>query len=198
MNKKTYESLKQKNYDEVMSYLVNRLRGNLLIGNTISYVVASSTLAFLKKENNDFAVAINCLEESINDEMTIYFLRNVKDKYFNEIEELAEKYDSATLKATALFSEPKKFSEADTSSTPEGITNLALSLLSVNKDDIVLDLGSGVSSFLIQAAYESNSNKIYGVEINSENVIVANIRSFITGLPIKVHQGNIISQEHSH
>lgn len=194
----TYESLKKKNYDEVVYYFANHLRGSLPIGDSISFVVAASTLAFVMKEKQGISGASNYLEESINDETTISFLKNVKQKYYSQIEELSKKYDTDTLKATALFSEPKKFSEADISSTPEGISNLALSLLSIGKDDIFLDLCSGVSSFLIQAAYESDCNKIYGVEIYTDNVIVANIRSFITGLPIKIRQGNIVSQDYSH
>lgn len=53
------------------------------------------------------------------------------------------------------------------------------------------------SSYLIGAAYESQSNNIYGVEIDRHKVIISNLRSYITGLPIKVIQGNIISQDYS-
>lgn len=197
MDKATYKNLKNKNHDDAVYYLMDQLRGNLSIKDYIPYVVAIFTMAFVMKNKQDSSDAISYLEDYIDDKTTISFLKKVEKEYNNQIEDFSKKFDIDTLKAAALFSEPKLFSEADINSTPEGITNLAISLLSFTKEDVILDLGAGVSSFLTRAAQESNSENIYGVEINTNNVIIANLRRFINGLPIKVIQGNIISQDYS-
>lgn len=197
MDKTTYENLKNNNYEDAVYYLMDLLRGNLSIKDYIPYVVAIFTMAFVMKNKQNSSDAISYLEDYINDKTTISFLKKVEKEYNNQVEDFSKKFDVDTLKAAALFSEPKLFSESDINSTPDGITNLAISLLSITKEDVILDLGSGVSSFLIQVAQKSNSENIYGVEINTNNVIVANLRHFITGFPIKVIQGNIISQDYS-
>lgn len=197
MNKLTYEKLKKKNYDEAVNYLMNLLRVRLSIEDSMTYVVGISTLAFLMKERQNSLDTISYLEKHVDDETTLSFLKKVEKDYYNIVEDLSKKFDTDTLKAAALFSEPKRFSKADISSTPEGISNLAISLLSLTQDDVILDLGSGVTSFLTQAGHESKSGNLYGVEISTDNVIIANLRRFITGLPIKVIQGNIVSQDYS-
>lgn len=192
----TYEQLKSKDYNEAIKYFTNLLRNELLINDSLATVVSAFTLAAIKKDIPDSSNIINYLEEKIADETTISFLKKTDKELYSQIDDLSNKYDLDTLKAAVLFSESKRFSQVECS-TPEGIVNLAILLLSITKNDVVLDLGSGVSSFLIQAAQESQEIDLYGVEINTSNVVIANLRRYISGLPIKVIQGNIISQDHS-
>lgn len=196
MDKLTYESLNERAFAEVGYHLMNSLGSILNKEDSIIYEVAFSTMAIVLKETQDREGMINYLEKHIDDETTLTFLKKIEKENYNHIEELSKKFDVNTLQAAVLFAEPRRFIETDMSSTPEGISKLAISLLDLGKDDTILDLGSGVSSFLIQAAYVSESNNLYGVEINTNNVIVANLRRFVTGLPIKVIQGNIVSQEY--
>lgn len=195
MNRSTYESLKDKDYNEAVYYFMNMIRGDLPSEDFLPNIVAAATIAFLMKDGKDSSEAVNYLKDRIDNETTVSFLKKVRTVYSTQIEDFSKKFDSDTLKATALFSEPKLFSAADINSTPEGIANLAISLLHLTVEDIVLDLGSGVSSFLIQASQKSSSEKGYGVEINTNNVIVSNLRLFIMDLPYKIIQGNMISQE---
>ncbi|QNO15915.1 N-6 DNA methylase [Alkalicella caledoniensis] len=197
MDKKMYENLKHKNYNEAVNDFTTILREKLSTEDSMPIVVAASTLALVMKERETESETISYVEKFIDDETTLSFLRKVQKDYGNRIKDYSKKYDSDTLRAAALFSETKRFSEGDISSTPEGISNLAISLLSLTKDDVMLDLGSGVASFSIQAAVKSNCDMLYGVEINTNNVIIANLRRFITGLPIKIIQGNIVSQDYS-
>jgi len=192
------KNLKNKNYKEVESYLLDLLKNNLDVEYSVFYEVAISTLALILKQTHRRSSLISYLEDNFDDETTSTFLKKVEKEYFKQIEEISKKFDTETLKAAALHADPKRFTETDVYSTPDGISNLAISLLSLKQDDIILDLGSGVGSFLIQAAQKSKSENLYGVEINTNNVIITNLRRFITGLPIKVIQGNIISQDYSH
>lgn len=195
MKTATYESLKKKNYDEVAYHFHDLVRDRLFVEAPVPLVVAASILASVMKDELDSSDAVRYLQERIDDETTISFLQKVEKEYKHQIADLSRKFDVDTLKAAALFSEPKRFSEAGMFATPEGISDLAISLLSLTANDVILDLGSGVSSFLIQAALKSGSEKIYGVEINTDAVIVANLRCFIMDLPIKTIQGNMISQD---
>lgn len=195
LDKRTYEILSEKDYEHAWFNLMDSLRNNLKDEDPITYGVAISTLAMVLKEVQDRTSMIDYLENHINDETTLTFLKKVEKENWDQVEEISNNFDIKTLKAAALFAEPKRFTESGESSTPEGISNLAISLLDLNENDTILDLGSGVSSFLIQAAQVSESEDLYGVEINTNNVIIANLRRFITGLPIKVIQGNIVSQE---
>jgi type I restriction enzyme M protein len=173
------------------------LRNDLGKDNYLSYIIAISALAILHKEANDKSSIMNSDEALLDDETTATFLKKVAKDYSKQIEELSNKYDYDTLKATVLLAEPALFTGSGEFSTPEGISRLAIALLDLKPDDCILDLGSGVNSFLIQSALTSKSQNLFGVEINTNTLIVANIRRFILGLPIKVIQGNILSQDFS-
>ena len=195
MNKQTYNVLKTKDFRDFESQVLDFLRSDWEKEGNSSYVAAIAALAIAKKKANNKESMLNYLEVGIKDETTLIFLKKVEKEFNKIIEEHSKKYDIDTLKAAALFYESKRSYASDLSSTPEGISELAIALLDVNNNDIVLDLGSGANSFLIQAAFQSGSQNLYGVEVNTNNVITANIRRFLTGLPIKTIQGNVISQE---
>lgn len=196
MDQITYEHLKKANYNEVVYYIMDRVRGKNFNEDNMSLVVAVSTLAYITKVHD--TDAISYLKDKIEDETTVKYLGRINKENNNLIYDISNKFDGNSLKAAALFSEPKRFTEADISATPDGIIELVISLLSLNNNDIILDLGSGVSSYLIQAAYKSGSNNVYGVEINTNNVIISNLRRFLVNLPINIIQGNIISQDYSY
>lgn len=195
MDRLAYENLKKSNYDEVVSYITDLFKIKGFSEDYMTLIVAVSTLAYTIKANG--SDAIWNLKDEINDETTVNYLVRIEKEYRDLIDDVTKRFNDDELKAAALFSEPKRFSESDISSTPNGITELAINLLELNNNDVILDLGSGVSSYLIQATYKSGSKNVYGVEINTSNVIISNLRRFLVNLPIKVIQGNIISQDYS-
>lgn len=197
MDRKEYENLYKKNHEFVIDFIKTYIYKEGKEG-SFANEVAIFTLAVILKEIKDYSLMIHYLENHIDDEATSSFLKKVNKNYQSLIEEISKKFDLDTLKGAALFSESTRFTERDLYSTPKGVSNLALSLLSLTKDDVLLDLGSGVNSFLIQAAITTDSNTIYGVEINTESLIIANMRSLIAKLPIKVFQGNMVSQGFTH
>jgi type I restriction enzyme M protein len=164
------------------------------IEESLVYEVCIAVLALIFNDTKGKKPMMDFIENEIGDETTCTFLKKVEKKYFKLIEDLSEKTDSDTLKATVLFSDPTRFTEVDMYSTPKGISNLAIAILDLVKGDSVLDMGSGVNSFLIQAALEADNQKFYGVEINTSAVVIANIRGFVAERVIEITQGNIISQ----
>ncbi len=197
MEKLKYKNLMNTNYEEAKYQIFDTLRGDLRLEDSVVYVVALSTMAFVLKEMKNRNDMMNYLEKNIDNETTLNFLKKIEKEKYKVIKEISNRFDVETLQAIALFTEPKRFTEAGLSSTPKGISDLAIRLMDLKESDTILDLGSGVGSFLLQAAYDSGSRNLYGVEINTNNVIVANLRKLITKLPIKIIQGNIVSQEYS-
>ncbi len=199
MNKEKYESLKKVDFHESENYILDAIRDiNLQNDELLSYEVGISALARILKETKNQKTLVDFLDNHIIDETTRIFLKKMAKKFFKLIELISEKFCKDELEALVLFSEPRLFSVISENSTPTGISRLAINLLELQENDVVLDLGSGVSSFLMEAALDSESKNFYGVEINTSNVITANIRRFVSDLPIKVIQGNIISQDFTH
>ena len=58
-------------------------------------------------------------------------------------------------------------------STPKGIIDLSLSILSVKNDDVLLDIGSGYGTTLLSGSQYTNN--LVGVEINRDNVLVSKL-----------------------
>ena len=58
-------------------------------------------------------------------------------------------------------------------STPKGIIDLSLSILSVKGDDVLLDIGSGYGTTLLSGSQYTNN--LVGVEINRDNVLVSKL-----------------------
>lgn len=183
------------NYREVENYISTFLRNYLVKDNYLPYIVSISALAIIHKKAVDKHSKNNYIETYFDDETTTTFLKKVEKDFSKEIEEISNKYDYDTLKATVLFSGTVLFTGTGEFSTPEGISKLAIALLDLKNDDCILDLGSGVNSFLTQVAHSTRSKNLYGVEINTDIVIIANIRRCILELPIKVIQGNVLSQD---
>lgn len=173
------------------------LRGIMDLKESIVYQIGLSTLAFMLKNTSDAKITSLQLERDIHDETTLRFLQKLIKNHFEQVEVLANKFESGELAASVLYAEPRLFRQGDQFSTPDGVSRLALSLLRITEGDVVLDLGSGVGSFLIEAYHQSDNIELHGVEINTDSVIIANLRSFISGIPLEIVQGNMLSQDYS-
>lgn len=194
MDESKFKYLQTLDYENIKFHVYDLLRSNSQTKNDLARVVGISALAAMMKEQGDIELAMGHIEENVDDETTVGFLRKIKEQFHEQITEIENIFDYKHLLAAALFIEDR-FTDV---STPEGIARLAISLLELNERDVVLDLGSGHGSFLTQAAYTSGTQKLYGVEINTESVIITNIRRLLCGLPITVIQGNILSQDFTH
>ena len=195
MNKSEFCNLKDINNQEAITDILSNLR-NKGQGNELVQIVSYAYLALILKNINNEEFLTLYLDENIKDQTTnVYLKKCIFNESFDYIEEISNKYEEDILKAVVLFSEPTRFSESGINSTLEGISNLALSLLNITEEDKIIDMGSGVNSFLIQTGLTTASKSLKGIEINTQCVIIANIRSAVVGLPIEIIQGNILSQD---
>lgn len=197
LDNQAYEALKSKDISQLECYILDILRDKCKTEEIQIYRVSIAFLAIYLSEMKSRNFVMKHIGKNLEDETTLIFLQKVLREFENEIKNVSKKFDTDCLKAAILFSDPLRLRDSEHHSTPEGISQLAISLLNLNNNDTILDLGSGVLSFLTEAAYQSASQKLYGVEINTSSVIVANMRRSLLQLPIQLTQGNMISQSFS-
>lgn len=198
MDTKKVNKFSQRDLREVESYVweaMDRQRGRIQFEAPTSYFVSICALALMTQEVSGKQALLNYGEGKFVDEITLSFLQRVHGEFGQEIDDLSNRFSAEILRAAALLSRPSRLAEVNESSTPEGVSKLAASLLELNNNDTILDLGSGVGSFLLQAAQSSGSAKLYGVEINNTSVLIANIRSLILNYPLTIVRGNALSQD---
>lgn len=197
MEKTQFEVLKNTKHQEASLYFLDLIRGKTNLEDSFEQLVAASVLALKLKDSSNEKL-LEDIKKDLYDETVLRTLRLIWNEFYKEIKTYSENFTADDLKGVILFSEPYRFSDVNVSQTPNGINKLAISLLDLKKGDRVLDLGSGVSSFLIEAAMTIQTEYNYGVEINSSSVVISKLRQYITDLPIEIIQGNIVSKDYSH
>jgi type I restriction enzyme M protein len=199
LEKQEIEMLKQLNLDSFSSNILNKLRAKAPAEEYFRFLIFLAASAYWYKKSGTTEGLLAAMADTITDEVTLKFLSNFVQRYRTETKEIAETLDVNILKAIVLFSNPVDVFRANGEfSTPMGICQLAIKLLDIKAIDVVLNLGSGINTFLIEAAINSSAKQFLGVDINTNMIILANIRSAIADMPIINIQGNILSQDFSH
>lgn len=78
------------------------------------------------------------------------------------------------------------------SSTPQSVAELAIEILNIEDDDAVLDTCSGTLSFISQAHKVNKNANYFGIEINTYNQAVADIKAEVLKGNINLAQGNVL------
>ena len=196
MNCTTYKELKNVSYEKEAFDILNRIRGNIQEETSIFLLIQLSYLALNYKPLSSKEELIESVASDFNDEYTLNQLKRVIQKIpFEIIEQVSDNYDENTLKAIILFSEDNDI-RSNLSGTPLGVTKLVNELLEVQSDDTVLDLGSGIGSYLLETKMETGAEKVCGVEINIQMNIISTIRAKVAQFPIQLKLGNILSQDY--
>lgn len=171
------------------------MRGNIQEETSTSLLLQLSYLVLKFKPLSSKEELIESVVSDFNDEYTLGQLNRVIQKVpFEIIEIISEKYDENTLKAIILFIEDSDMRN-DFSGTPSGVTKLVNELLDIQSDDTILDLGSGIGSYLLETKMETDAEKVCGVEINIQMNIISTIRAKVAQFPIQLKLGNILSQD---
>lgn len=194
MNYTTYNELKNISYKKEAFQILDRMRGNIPEEISTFLLIQLSYLALKYKPISSKEELIEFITSDFNDEYTLNQLNRVIQKVpFEIIEQLSDNYDENTLKAIVLFSEDNDV-RSELSGTPLGLAKLVNELLEIQPDDTVLDLGSGVGSYLLETKMETGAVKVCGVEINIQKNIISTIRAKVAQFPIELKLGNILSQ----
>ena len=196
MNYTTYNELKNISYKKEAFQILDRMRGNIPEEISTFLLIQLSYLALKYKPISSKEELIEFITSDFNDEYTLNQLNRVIQKVpFEIIEQLSDNYDENTLKAIVLFSEDNDV-RSELSGTPLGLAKLVNELLEIQPDDTVLDLGSGVGSYLLETKMETGAVKVCGVEINIQKNIISTIRAKVAQFPIELKLGNILSQDY--
>lgn len=196
MNYTTYNELKNISYKKEAFQILDRMRGNIPEEISTFLLIQLSYLALKYKPISSKEELIEFITSDFNDEYTLNQLNRVIQKVpFEIIEQLSDSYDENTLKAIVLFSEDNDV-RSELSGTPLGLAKLVNELLEIQPDDTVLDLGSGVGSYLLETKMETGAVKVCGVEINIQKNIISTIRAKVAQFPIELKLGNILSQDY--
>lgn len=195
--KEKYIKLKSKSIKDLYSNFLRGLQTDFKyqLENKESYIVSYFFLGLKYKELEGLEELENYVK-SIEDETLRNFLKEIiKDlESKNHLEKLLAELkgiDSEDLEALIVFPIYERSYIKD-SSTPEGICKLVLSLLEINEDDKLLDLGSGINEFLIQAQIQKNLKFLKGVELNVDNYIIGKLRMEILGIEADLKVGNAL------
>lgn len=78
---------------------------------------------------------------------------------------------------------------------PESLNLLCASLLNIKDGDNVLDMGTGIASFLIYACGASKGAKFTGIELDEKICFHANMRAYLHGCAISILHDDIFNPE---
>jgi type I restriction enzyme M protein len=161
----------------------------------IAETAALTALAFYYKTMGSIEKAISYILEFVNDETTAEFIEKFVETVPKEnIISYAEKLDEETLKNSITTID----SDFERVSTPDGLSEIVMHLLDLKKEDLLLDLGSGVGSFLSYVSERVDLRGKYGIELDTSNYIVSVLRRLLFNTNIEYIIGNMIIQDFTH
>lgn len=149
-------------------------------------------LAFLALCQQRGQELINLKEDLLALDLFTY-LREIEAMESRLIEDLSSKYTSTELRAFILFVEANHYYRGHESLTPLGLSKLAIEILDLQPGDRVMDMGSGLGSFLTEASQTQGLDSLYGLDINEDNLRVARLRAYEQGQKINYLEKNILS-----
>ena len=113
------------------------------------------------------------------------------------IKEFSNAAGQKELLAVALHLYPDEISRRDYGqSTSPDLAMLVTKTLDLQPEDTVLDLCSGIGSFLPTATSEKSVSEAVGIEINNDNLVIANVRALISNYSFTVRKGDALTEDY--
>lgn len=165
-----------KNVNEV----INILREKASSGNYIYEFVIYYYLS--RKLKTD---SFNQILDTIEDENIKYNLRAVYEEENNYIEQFNNLKDFSLDEIIEIIGGLSEYAGRrgrGENTTVKSIIDLSLELLSLDKEDTLLDVGSGIGTTLLEA---SKTSSISGIEINPENYMLSCLLLDLFNIPIE-------------
>lgn len=197
LNKNKLAQLKKLDVERKVWEIASKIRDEGTQSNILPIITLAAT-AYWKKESKSQKELMDRVQAVVQDETTRTYLKGYIEANWDMIVELSET-DSDTLAAIALFFETDGYSSRFIGgiSTPDGISKLAIRLLDIQDDDTVLDVCSGVNSFLLETALTTNAEKLIGIDLNTDMYLIAQIRNAVSGISIENIQGNALAKDYA-
>ena len=195
METKDLARLKEMNTSCVAYELGSLLRGKSDSNNLYYDSIAFASALYIKEvyeidvftQGDDFYLNHNISLE------TVEFIRNqlIRHEFFRDsILRYENKFSPELLLSYILFNQDLTDRN---DATPMCVSQLALEILNINKDDVVYDLCSGEGNFLIDSAVKCAEAEYHGVELNYNNIDLAQLKFDLLDLKCEFILSNALS-----
>lgn len=187
MKYEQYLKLKNLNILKIKNFITD-IKDDIAIEEEQMVFVSLSYCAIFLKENKEVDLLIQHIEELTSKTKMEKIKPLLTDLIFTSKElllDLSISFAKEELMAFSLNVPMHKYLANDYIETPNSLSKLVIELLDLNKQDVLLELGSGIGEFLFDIVFQSSVKKIIGVDNNLNNCIVSILRNSLLNLNIK-------------
>lgn len=189
------DQMMNKSYEKTAYIGMNLVRNKS--NNTLLDMVSLAATAYkIKKEDIYQKDALQALvdQEFKNNFDVKGHLFGFINTFWDEIVEYSHAAELKDLKAVALMAQSSDRMD-DSIGTPRSITKIADKLLALQRGDTFVDQCSGPASLMTYMAIKHQGVSFWGNEINTTNVVIMKIRSWLLDNVIQVKQGNAVTED---
>ena len=183
------EKLRSCDVEKLAWAIVNACRGAGFADRSV-YAAAYVLMRALE----DFQISIDSIDyyfqTAKESETRELFIRQSLEECWDSIRELKYRFSADEFKALLLFYNGSGNRGWD-NPTPESVSRLAARLLRVKPGMRVLDVGTGMGGFIRECAAIAPDASYTGLEINTEQAVIADIRAEILGGDIHIRLENL-------
>ena len=174
--------MKNKLFNEFM----NNARSHGMFEDNVKKLVVSYYLSRRLTSNNIDDIISTFEDEYIKQELLVAY--NEQQESIDELSKINNITQSEMVNLLNQISEMRTKNNVDMI-TPKSIIDLSLLILNLNKEDIVLDIGSGYGTTLLNSSHITNH--VAGIEINRDAHLISQLLLDLYGLPY----GNVIKED---
>lgn len=175
--------------------IARRLSPNRL--DSVDFIILSAMALLTRKNDFDKAEDLQrMIDSEVGDFATKGKLFGFVGQYWEAIKEFSNKAGMKELLAATLLFDPNIIQMGGYGmSSPCELSVLSNRILDIKPEDTVLNLCSGMAGYLSISAISTGAAKLIGMELSTDNIIVANVRSLILENSFEVHQGNVLTMD---
>ena len=157
---------------------------------TVRVVLASYLLFEVSSLNNPTKISYKemlSIRYRFTEDASVVISSLIAEEEWNHLVALTEKYTYEVFALVSfVFPLIQGSKNKGMESTPLSITNLAQKILQITPDDRFADICCGVASCITECALDEPKANYFGVEINTANKLIADIRTSLIDAEIKI------------
>lgn len=188
------DNLRKIEFDKVKSYLANELRVYGNVDDICLYAVAYVIVKHYQNHKSVISDICAFFESNNIPDFLVSFITNKLTGKWDIVKKAKNEFNAELFIAFLLFDSCSD-DRGGHIETTESITNLALKILSIRKEDYVADLAVGRGSVIMKAYTEQPTAHYYGCDINSQAVCISMMRADILGDNIEIELSDVMTLE---
>ena len=191
MLKREYENLKTVEFRKLEHFIRRMQNDEFESVDNLTFGIGLSVLAIAYKTYGE--EYLNHLEDNVFDKEVISFLLDLS-KLKNRVIDLSDSFELEELQAYVLFGNDRS---RDRFPVPEGVSKLVSKLLKLHEGGSLIDQSEDLSTFLIEARFESQLDLVFQIEQDVNNIIISGLREYVSGKEIEILQSNVLSRNYN-